>query len=227
MAETAVTIQLDEVEARVLGSLVEKQVTTPDYYPLSLNALTNACNQKSNRSPVVHFDDRTVVRALDALRDKKLVWVVSSTGARTLKYEHSFANILELAPPQVALLCLLMLRGPQTVGELRGRSGRLHAFDSLLDVECILEELCARQPTPLVVKLPRQVGRKEHRYMHLLCGEPELDVEDGEEPQPEKARLAVQSEDEKIAALQAQIDELRAELAALREELTEFQNQFE
>lgn len=216
---------LTDVEVRVLGSLIEKQVTTPEYYPLTLNALANACNQKSNRAPIMHLDEYAVVRALDGLRDKKIVWMVSAANSRTPKYEHSVPKVLDLAPDEVALLCLLMLRGPQTAGELRGRSGRLHTFAGVTDVEETLERLAARSDGPFVVMLPRQSGHKERRYMHLLAGEPEFE-EQSMEPAPEQARVLVREEDGRMAALEASVTDLASELASLRAEFDAFKDQF-
>ena len=160
---------LNENEIRVLGCLIEKEMTTPDYYPLTLNALTNACNQKSNRDPVVDLEETDVVRALDALRMKGLAMQAHGEGSRVPKYRHSLAEKLFLEPEELAILCELFLRGPQTVGELRGRAGRMHDFEDLAQVEAVLQELMERQP-PMAAKLPRQPGRKEHRYAHLLGG---------------------------------------------------------
>ena len=152
---------LDAAEVRVLGSLIEKQITTPDYYPLTLNALTNACNQLTNREPVVSLDDQTVVRALDKLRDKRLATLFTGAESRVAKYKHTLTDALLLTPGEVALLCVLMLRGPQTLGELRTRSERLFTFDNMPEVEETLNALAARMQQPLVAKLPRQPGTKE------------------------------------------------------------------
>ena len=218
--------QLTDTEVRVLGCLIEKAITTPDHYPLTLNALTAACNQRSNRDPVVRYDERTVVRGLDGLRDKKLAWMLSGA-SRVPKYEHSLTNVLDLDPAQVASLCVLMLRGPQTVGEIRTRTGRLHAFEDLDQVEAVLEQLVDRETGPaLVTKLPRQSGRKEPRYAHLLAGEPEIE-EDPIDPAPELARLAVQEENERLEQLCQAVEDLRGELATLRDEFAEFRRQFE
>jgi len=217
-------ITLNDIEVRVLGCLVEKEMTTPEYYPLSLNALTNACNQKSNRDPVVDIEETDVVRALDGLRFKGLA-MQAADGGRVPKYRHALAAKLFLEPPELAILGELLLRGPQTVGELRGRAERMHPFPSLEDVEAILQELQERD-APLVVKLARQPGRKEHRYMHLLAGEPQL-PEEGQLPSPEAARVQVMAENERIAALEQEVATLREEMATLRRELAEFRKQFE
>ena len=160
---------LNETEARIVGSLVEKQLTTPEYYPLTLNALTAACNQKSNRDPVMSLDESAILAAIDALRDKNLVYLFYGSGSRTVKYKHMLPNVFELEPPAVALMALLLLRGPQTVGELRGRADRLHQFSSLQEIQETLDEMADRSE-PLVVKLERQPGQKEARYAHLLSG---------------------------------------------------------
>jgi uncharacterized protein len=161
---------LDAAEVRVLGALIEKQITTPDYYPLTLNALTNACNQLTNRDPVVAYTDQTVVRAIDGLRDKRLATLFTGAESRVAKYKHTLTDVLLLTPGEVALLCVLMLRGPQTLGELRTRSERLFTFDTMAEVEEALNVLASRQPQPLVAKLPRQPGTKESRYAQLLSG---------------------------------------------------------
>src|SRR5262245_31849446 len=158
---------LTPAEVRVLGSLIEKQITTPDYYPLTLNALTNACNQLSNRDPVVAFDEQTVVRALDGLREKRLATLFSGAESRVAKYKHTLNDALLLTPAEVALLCILMLRGPQTLGELRTRSERLYRFEAMSEVEETLSALAARLPQPLVARLPRQPGTKESRFAQL------------------------------------------------------------
>jgi len=217
---------LNPVEVRALGSLVEKELTVPDYYPLSLNALTNACNQSSNRDPVVAFDEQSVVRALNGLRDKKLAYLFDGAQSRVPKYGHKFGEFFQLAAPEVAVLCVLMLRGPQTVGEIRGRTGRMHEFATLPEAEATLEALASRSPRPLVVKLPRQPGFKEQRYVHLLSGEPTLPVS-AAVPTPEPATLAVRAENERIVKLEEETAALRGEIGALKEEFAKFRKQFE
>src|SRR5215510_3893141 len=215
---------LTPVEVRVLGSLIEKEITTPEYYPLSLNALTNACNQISNRDPVVSFDEKTVARALESLREKQLVWMVTGVG-RVPKYEHRFTEQLKLAAQEVAVLCVLMLRGPQTVGEVRGRTGRLYEFRELEEVELTLQALKSAQP-PLVTKLPRQPGTKESRYAHLLSGE--VEVEEREvAARLEPATLEVREENARIARLEEELVQVRGELRDLTREFLEFKKQFE
>lgn len=219
-------LELDLVEARVLGALVEKQLTTPDYYPLTLNGLTLACNQRSNRDPVVAFEEKVVARALESLREKQLARMVSGAEMRVPRYYHLATERLGLSPPQVAVLAVLLLRGPQTVGELRGRSGRLYAFADLAEVEATLGGLAGRSDGALVVELPRQPGRKEPRFAHLLCGLPEIPVETVE-PRVEPAVLAVRAENERLAQLEEEMDELRQALQALRQEFAQFRTQFE
>src|SRR5579862_5211435 len=160
---------LHPAEVRVLGSLLEKEITTPEYYPLSLNALVNACNQKSNRDPVVEFDAATVEQALESLRDKGLLLAITGAVSRVRKYSHRFAEKLNLGRRELAIVCELMLRGPQTLGELRTHSERMHPFDDLAEVEAVMERL-----PELIVKLPRRPGEKEVRYAHLLSGTPAI-----------------------------------------------------
>lgn len=215
---------LTKVEVRVLGSLIEKEITTPEYYPLTLNALTNACNQISNRDPVVSFDEKTVARALESLREKNLAWMVTGIG-RVPKYEHRFAEAYKLAEQEVAVLCVLMLRGPQTVGEIRGRTGRLYEFKELEEVELTLQALMTAQP-PLAMKLPRQPGTKESRCAHLLAGE--VQIEEREvATRLEPATLEVLQENERLSRLEEELAQVRGELAELRHQFVEFKKQFE
>ena len=219
-------VMLDEVEVRVLGALVEKQLTTPEYYPLTLNGLTTACNQKSNREPVVDFSEKTVVRALEGLRDKNLARMLSGAEMRVPKYYHLFAEAFGFTAQEVGVLCVLMLRGPQTVGEIRSRSGRLYEFADLEQVEATLQGLVERADGALVKKLPRQAGFKESRYAQLLAGEPQIVAEDTE-PQLERATLEVRAENERLALLEAQVQEMGREIEAIRQEFAEFKKQFE
>ena len=219
---------LNAAEVRVLGALIEKQITTPDYYPLTLNALVNACNQLTNRDPVVSFDDQTVVRALDGLREKRLATLFSGAESRVAKYKHTLTDRLLLTPGEVALLCVLLLRGPQTLGELRSRSERLFTFDTMPEVEETLGGLAARQPQALVVKLPRQPGSKEPRYVHLLSGpvDPTKPSPDTSLP-PEPAAPAARAETDRLAQLEQETAALRQELEQLRQQFAEFRRQFE
>lgn len=218
------TIQLNQDEVRVLGCFIEKEMTTPEYYPLTLNALTTACNQKSNRDPVVAFDETTVVRALDRLRHLGLA-MQAGDGGRVPRYKHALSVKLYLEPEELAVLAELMLRGPQTLGELRARADRMHALKSLEEVEIILKHLAERKE-PLVMQLPRQPGRKECRYAQLLAGVPEISGEPAA-PTVEAATLRVRAENERLAALEAEVAALRAELESLKGLMDEFKAQFE
>ena len=195
----------------MLASLIEKEGTTPEYYPLSLNALTLACNQKTNRDPVVSYDEDTVSDALDSLRAKRLARPASAH-SRVAKYEHSILEVFNLGRRELALLCTLMLRGPQTVGELRDRSDRMRSFSDLEEVEACLETLMRWEPDPLVTRLPRQPGMKEPRYIHLLNGNTEPPLRQT----PERA-----------VPLEEQVEALRQEVRELREEFANFRRQFE
>jgi uncharacterized protein YceH (UPF0502 family) len=217
---------LNPAETRVLGSLIEKAVTTPDYYPLSLGALTNACNQLSNRDPVVAFDEKDVVRALDSLRDKNLAALFHAAESRVPKYKHAFTDLFLLTPAEVGLLCVLMLRGPQTLAELRTRTERFQPFESLAEAEEALQALAARQPQPLVAKLPRQPGTKEPRYAQLLSGPAEFAAATAA-PSAEPATLAVRAENERFEQLTTELAALRRELSELRQQFAAFRKQFE
>ncbi len=217
---------LNAVEVRALGALIEKGITTPEYYPLTLNSLTAACNQKSNRDPVVSLEEKAVVRALEGLREKGLARQVSGVDMRVPKHYHLFDEKMCLTPPQVAALCVLLLRGPQTVGEIRGRSGRLYEFADLEEVERVLAELVERSEGALVVQLARQPGRKESRYAHVLMGEPEENKAHAEGP-VDAVALEVRAEDERITALEEQIQILKNELADVRNAFAQFREQFD
>ncbi|MFW5882915.1 MAG: YceH family protein [Verrucomicrobiota bacterium] len=207
--------QLTPEEARVLGCLLEKEATTPEYYPLTLNGLIAACNQKSNREPVVEYEEETVLDAMDGLREKRLGMRVDQAGSRAAKYAHRLESGLPLERPERALLCTLLLRGPQTPGELRGRSERLHAFATVPQVIETLERMATELDWPLVVQLPKLPGRKESRYMHLLCGPPDTTAETPPIHAQPTERLAP---DEK-ESLRGEIRALREELAATRDEV--------
>lgn len=214
---------LNETEIRVLGSLVEKQLTTPEYYPLTLNALTAACNQKSNRDPVMSLDETAILAAIDCLRDKNLVYLYYGSTSRAVKYKHMLPNVFELEPSAVAVMTLLFLRGPQTVGEIRGRSDRLYEFSGLGEVQETLDEL-ARRSEPLVVKLERQAGQKEARFAHLLSGE--IDVESLPTPSTRSAPIVSPAID-RIEKLEQDVETLRNEVGSLKETFDEFRKQFE
>ena len=212
---------LTETEVRVLGSLIEKQITTPEYYPLTLNALTAACNQKNNRNPVMSLPEADVERALDSLRDKNLAYVFHGSTSRVPKFKHVAPEILQLNPAELAVMCVLMLSGPQTLGEIRTRGSRLHGFSGLEEVDETLRGLSARDSDPLVVKLPRQVGQKDARYVHLLSGEPDLShLEATEQPTRRADSARAPQLEEQVQALRQQVEELARQFA-------EFRKQFE
>jgi len=214
---------LTDADVRVLGSLIEKEITTPEYYPLSLNALTNACNQTSNRDPVVNYDDATVKAAVDRLRKYSLVRSIQRVDSRVMKYSHLMSEAMGLERPELASMCVLMLRGPQTVGEIRTRGNRLFEFQSLEDVEATLNGLMGKSPSPLVARLPRQAGQKEARYAHLLSGEVTIGAEPAATPQP----VAFVRETDPVAALQRMVVALQTEVADLRAEVAELRRLFE
>ena len=215
--------KLDEVEVRVLGALLEKEITTPEYYPLSLNALINACNQKSNRDPVMALDESGVRSALESLNEKNLAGQASSADSRVPKYIHHLQEVFNFDRRESAVLCVLLLRGPQTPGELRGRTERMYRFDDLSVVESALHHLMERQP-PLVLKLPRQPGTKESRYSHLLAGE----LEEWRVPAAAEPLAATAGQDdERITRLETELGTLRKEVADLRQQLDDFRKQFE
>ncbi len=218
---------LDAIEARVLGALIEKDLTTPDYYPLSLNALVNACNQLNNRDPVMALGEADVNRALDKLREKRLAVVISGGDSRVLKFAHKARDTFELTRAQLSLLGVLLLRGPQTTGELRGRTGRMHEFADLPDVQANLGSLAIREaPQPaLVSALPRQPGTKEARYMHLLSGPPAVSAPVAAEAPAVDAPLS--SDTVRLAQLAADNADLKRQLADLRREFDEFRKKFE
>lgn len=214
-------IILNDAEVRVLGALVEKQITTPEYYPLTINALTAACNQKTNREPIVNYDEATVTRAIESLRAKNLVYVFLGSGSRTVKYKHRLPEMYELEPPETAVLAALMLRGAQTLGELRERGGRFYEFADLNEVNQSLENLINLE-TPLAARLERQLGQKETRFAHLLTGElPEI-IQTEREP-----RIANQAGNERIANLEQEIETLKAQYSELRQIFEDFKKQFE
>jgi uncharacterized protein len=219
-----VNIILNPAEARVLGALVEKDITTPDYYPLSLNALVNACNQKNNREPVTNFDEETVRLALRNLSEKRLAGPASGADSRVTKYEHRLQEVFNFTRAETALICVLLLRGPQTPGELRGRTERMHRFEHLDDVLAGLQQLMRREP-PLAKALGRRAGTKEIRYTHLLSG----DVEAWEPPaeQAEAVAMGSSADSERITHLEEQIAGLQKEVADLKQQMGEFRKQFE
>jgi uncharacterized protein YceH (UPF0502 family) len=207
---------LSDVEVRVLGSLIEKELSTPEYYPLSLNVLTNACNQKTNRDPVVSYDEAAVERALNSLREKGLGRLIYASGSRVAKYGHSLLDRFDLSREETAVLCELMLRGPQTPGEIRARSGRMAVLGEIGKVENILSGL-AETAEPLVARLPKEAGRKENRYVHLFSGQPEMTDEKTDEgpAQDEAARLT---------RLEQEVSELRREVEDLKKAFSELRS---
>lgn len=211
---------LDPVDVRVLGSLIEKELSTPDHYPMSLNALTSACNQSSNRDPVMSLDEGTVSRAIDGLRGRGLVRSIQAIGSRVPKYQHLLSEAGELTPTELAVLCVLALRGPQTLAEVRSRAARLVPVADPADIEDALEALIARVPEPVVTRLPRRPGQKELRYAHRLAGEVVYAVDDIPSATPASAA-------DRITALEELTHELRNEVADLRAQFAEFRKQFE
>jgi uncharacterized protein len=221
-------LELHPHEARVIGCLIEKQITTPDQYPLSLNALTNACNQKSNRDPVLALDEATVQQVVDALSRKHMVMEKSGFGSRVPKYQQRFCNTefsnLQFTPQELAVVCELLLRGPQTPGELRSRGSRMAEFSDVVQVEQALEALAQRAGDALVMRLPREPGRRESRYAHLFSGTSALAAAvaaapAGTTPEPAAAAPAGRSNAERIDALEEEVRALRAELDDLRRQL--------
>jgi uncharacterized protein YceH (UPF0502 family) len=213
-------VDLTDQEVRVLGALIEKEVTTPEYYPLSLNALTNACNQSSNRDPVVEYDEATVSAAIESLRRRNLLHQIKRSDSRVIKYRHVLTEDLHLAPRELAVMCVLMLRGPQTAGEIRTRGTRLFNFATLEDVESALNSLMARMPLPPVVRLERRPGQKEVRYAHTLGGPPKIDAVPA-------APSSVEIDGDRMRKLEAEVESLRADVASLRLEIQELRKQFE
>jgi len=218
-----VNIVLNEVEVRVLGSLVEKGITTPEYYPLSLNALTNACNQKSSRDPVMELSDDAVREALYSLDEKGLASTSPGSSGRVSKFEHRLQEVFNFDRRETAVLCMLLLRGPQTPGELRGRTERMHHFEDLDEVQFALQRLMQREP-PLVKLLPRQPGTKEARYAHLMAGDVEV---------PSAAPVSMMegamdsSEKERVARMEEEIASLKNEVEDLKHQFADFRKQFE
>lgn len=215
---------LTDIEVRVLGALVEKQVTTPEYYPLTLNALTLACNQKNNRHPVTSYSENEVANALETLREKSLTYVFHGSTSRVPKYKHVVPEVMHLNPAETALMCALMLRGPQTLGELRSNAGRLHEFSGLDEVDETLNGLAVREPEPLVVRLQRQPGQKEARIAHLLSGDPPEEII-SETATPHAASR--QNDRERIESLEQSVAALTEEVKNLQQQFGDFKKQFE
>ena len=215
---------LTEIETRVLGSLIEKQVTTPEYYPLTLNALTLACNQKNNRYPVTSYTENQVSDALESLREKNLAYVFYGSTSRVPKYKHVMPEVMHLNPAETALMCVLMLRGAQTLGELRGNASRLYDFSTLEEVEQTLNGLISREDDALVMRLPRQPGQKEGRFAHLLSGE--IDVE-ALAAEVERIPTPRRGGSEQFERLEQKVEALTAEVEQLKQQFEQFRKQFE
>lgn len=219
-------IVLNDIEARILGVLIEKQMSTPDYYPMTLNALKNACNQKSNRFPVMNLDEAAVEQTVTSLRNKRLIWQIKIQGSRALKYEHNMQDVADYSVGQLAILCELLLRGPQTGGELRSRTTRLTEFSGLPAVERALHKLAEHEKGPFVVQLPRAPGQKENRYAHLFS-EIDPDEMNSESSGVERLTVIPNPDNDRIEALEKKVDELNSELTELAEQFLEFKRQFE
>jgi uncharacterized protein len=216
-------LRLSETEVRVLGSLIEKDITTPEYYPLSLNALMNACNQKSNRDPVMQLDEDAVRDALEGLQQQRMAGPARGADSRVTKYEQRLQEVFNFTRPEIAVLCVLLLRGPQTPGELRGRTERLHHFEALDDVQSALQKLMQRDP-PLAKVLPRQPGTKESRYAHLLAG----DVVEAEGTVHVAAAVERSAGNaDRMTRLEEEVAELRREVGEVKDQLERFRRQFE
>lgn len=216
---------LSDIEVRVLGALVEKQLTTPEYYPLTLNSLTLACNQKNNRNPVTTYDETTVAQALETLREKNLSYVFHGSTSRVPKYKHVMPEVMHLSPSELAVMGALLLRGPQTVGELRGNAGRFHEFSGLEEVETTLNELISKEPEAMVVRLPRQPGQKDARYVHLLSGPPSAEFL--AEVEAHSKTTPRHSDSLKVEKLEQEIEGLKEEFRTLQQQFEEFKKQFE
>jgi len=217
---------LNDIEARVLGSLVEKQVTTPEYYPLTLNSLTLACNQKNNRTPVTSYDETAVAQALETLREKNLAYVFYGSTSRVPKYKHVLPEVMHLSQPELALICVLLLRGPQTPGELATRGFRLYEFSGLEEVESTLNSLISREPDALVTRLPRQPGQKEARFAHLLSGDVILDSTE-ETHRSAHVSTAGHSRGDRIQQLETDLEAVKIEVKILQQQFEDFKKQFE
>lgn len=220
-------IVLDPESVRVLGVLLEKMMATPDYYPMTLNALVAGCNQKSSREPVMALSDSEVMDSLSLLREARMAGPIRTAGSRATKYEERLAENFQLSRRELAVLAVLMLRGPQTLGELRNRTGRMYEFNGLSEVERTLKELEEREDGPWATQLPRQPGRKEHRFAHLLGGPPAEGETEGEEAAPTERPARSDSASERIQRLESEVADLREEVAALREAVEEFRELLE
>ncbi len=222
--------ELDPVEARVLGSLMEKQMATPDYYPLSMNALVNACNQRTNREPVMDLSEDDVEEALESLRARRLVWQVKTQGSRVVKYEQNLKQIADFSKSETALLCVLLLRGPQTAGELRTRTSRLIEFHGLPAVEHTLQNLAEHEKGPFVIQLPLRPGQKESRFAHLFFEPDESDAvfkPTAASDSATETESDVAFRSDRLEALEKKVEDLSRELEELKRRFVEFEKQFE
>lgn len=219
-------MNLTPIETRVLGALIEKDITTPDYYPLSLNALVNACNQKNNRDPVMTLDEAAVRGALATLQERRMAGPAGGADSRVTKYEHRLQEVFNFDRREIAIVCVLLLRGAQTPGELRGRTDRMYRFEALDDVVSTLDRLAQREP-PLVRALARQPGTKEIRYMHLFSGEPPEHLMQSQVARPSRATEEDPNSEQRIAALEQEVSRLRTELTEVQQQLASFRQQFE
>jgi hypothetical protein len=217
-------LNLSETETRVLGSLIEKDITTPDYYPLSLNALVNACNQKNNRDPVMALDENSVRQALSSLQERRMAGPAGGADSRVTKYEHRLQEVFNFDRREIALICVLLLRGPQTPGELRGRSDRMYHFETLDDVQSAIQRLMEREQ-PLVRILPRQAGTKESRYMHLFSGDAGIPAET-EQRNISPSRSEKTLDNSRLGLLEDEVAALRQEVSELKQQFAEFRDQF-
>jgi uncharacterized protein YceH (UPF0502 family) len=207
---------LDAAELRVLGSLMEKSKTTPDYYPMTINSLTLACNQKTSRKPVVQYDEDTVAQALNTLKRRGLISTATGGSIRSVKYKHNFAIVFPVLPAEVTIICLLILRGPQTPGELNTNSGRMYEFESIEDVQALLERLSTPE-MPFLMQLPRRPGQKEVRYAHLLGGIPDINEEDFADDAPTRNTTGLEA---RVARLETELAELQEAFNKLMKELS-------
>jgi uncharacterized protein YceH (UPF0502 family) len=218
-------VLLTEIEIRLLGSLIEKQITTPEYYPLTLNALTAACNQKNNRNPVMSLNESEVEHALDSLREQNLAYVFHGSTSRVPKYKHVAPEVLQLNPAELAVMCVLMLSGAQTVGEIRTRGSRLYDFKGMEEVDETLHQLSTRESDQLVVKLPRQPGQKDARFTHLLAGQPLVEATEESVAPPRASRR--EHEVDRVSKLEEQLETLTKQIESLSAQFDEFKKQFE
>ncbi|MEA2013433.1 MAG: YceH family protein [Verrucomicrobiota bacterium] len=218
---------LNEIEVRVLGCLLEKEQITPDNYPLSLNSLKSACNQKSSRSPIMSLEEKDIARAIFSLRDKKLAIEQTTVGSRTAKYAHCINRVFDFSAPELAVLYLLFVRGPQTVGELRSRSSRYYEFANSNETSQTLEKLTKKEDGPYITELPVQPGKKEPRYAHLFSGEVEIKIQESSiNPNPSAAVREIHAENERISKLEEEVEVLKTEINDLKKELLEFKELF-